>query len=135
MSGLGIFPLFRMNLCLERFATQFQKSKNTDLNLSAVFSCNLRLCGIEIPHRNTRRSGTTLKTFLLKRTVVHELGLVFLDLRCNSRFDFSVDYGRGSEEEGHQSTLGAIGMVPRYVCSPVNGVQTTRDPIPASRYV
>ena len=77
---------------------------------------------IEIPHRNTRWSGTAVKIFLFKRAVVHELGLVFLDLRCNSRFDFSVDYGRGSKEKGHQSTLGAIGMVPRYLCSPVDGV-------------
>ena len=55
---------------------------------------------IEIPHRNTRWSSTALKIFLLKRAVVHELGLVFLDLRCNSRFDFSVDYGRGSKKKG-----------------------------------
>ena len=63
-----------------------------------------------------------VKTFLLKRAVFHELGLVFLDLRCSSRFDFSVDHGRGSKKKGHQSTLGAIGMVPRYLCSPVDGV-------------
>lgn len=66
--------------------------------------------------------GHRVKFFLLKRAVVHELGLAFLDLRCNSRFDFSVDHGRGSKEKGHQSTLGAIGMVPRYLCSPVDGV-------------
>ena len=63
-----------------------------------------------------------VKHFVLKRAVVHELGLVFLDLRCSSRFYFSVDYGRGSKEKGHQSTLGAIGMVPRYLCSTVDGV-------------
>jgi len=57
-----------------------------------------------------------------ERAAIYELGLVFLDLRCNSRFDFSVDYGRGSKEKGHQSALGAIGMVPRYLCSPVDGV-------------
>ena len=77
---------------------------------------------VEIPHRNTRRSEAAVNIFLLKRAVVNELGLVFLDLRCNSRFDFSVDYGRGSKKKGHQSTLGAIGMVPRYLCSPVDGV-------------
>ena len=77
---------------------------------------------IEIPHRNTSWWDAALKIFLLKRAVFHELGLVFLDLRCNSRFDFSVDYGRGSKKKGHQSTLGAIGMVPRYLCSTVDGV-------------
>lgn len=66
--------------------------------------------------------GHPAKFFLLERTFVHELGLVFLDLRYISRFDFSVDYGRGSKEKGHQSTLGAISMVPRYLCSPVDGV-------------
>lgn len=77
---------------------------------------------IEIPYRNTSWLGAALRINLLKRSVVHELGLVFLDLRCNSRFDLSVDYGRGSKEKGHQSTLGAIGMVPRYLCRPVDGV-------------
>ena len=27
-----------------------------------------------------------------------------------------------AKKKGHQSTLGAIGMVPRYLCSPVDGV-------------